>query len=185
MHTATQEPDYSSANETITPSSSVSSVSSYGVNKNEWNDDKLAVNPQMWDEGLIDNAESSQHEFRECQVTALRQKGTVDDSYLCLTSSDALRISEEDGIRLASQAILSGEMSRRTFDRLQSTPGTDMPPETFDSRYKVEMGLNRQTGHIAALIDCCINACQTFYGPTSQDLTCSVCHAARYEDVCL
>lgn len=116
-------------------------------------------------------------------VSRFESEVDVGHSYTCLNPSDAATVSEEDGIRLCSQAILSGEMSRRTFDRLQSTPGTDMPPETFDSRYKVETGLNRQTGHIAKLIDCCINACQTFYGPTSQDLACSVCHAARYEEV--
>lgn len=135
--------------------------------------------PQNWDEELVDWNEQDDMDVGK-YPKELRQLLQLPIRSLDIATA---RISEEDAIRLCGQAILSGEMSRRTFDRLQQTPGTHMPPDTFDTKFKVDSILKKYTGHIANLLDCCINGCQAFYGRKSKDLQCAICDEARYDQV--
>lgn len=69
MNQATQREDYSLADETITTSEVSNSDNNGGSSaayEEGWSTDDLEVDPQIWPEGLLDNAALSQHEYREC-----------------------------------------------------------------------------------------------------------------------
>lgn len=88
-------------------------------------------------------------------------------------------MSEKDTKRLHTEAVLRGQMSRRTWNKFQDLPGFSLPQETFRTDYEVKAALDRESPVEIEYIHCCVNRCRLFYGSFAEDTEC-ICQAPRY-----
>ncbi|KAJ9094746.1 hypothetical protein QFC21_005904 [Naganishia friedmannii] len=87
---------------------------------------------------------------------------------------------EEERVKLVAQAILSTRLSQEDHNKLQRMPGTHFEEGTFISEHRIRQELNKETGLVATLIDCCANGCMAFTGTYSTGFHCVLCKRARW-----